>query len=137
MATKILKKLDMVMFEVKYLERWTSVFYEIGVVFFLISCRLTSSSVLVWCFYIESKLHFNNSEKLKNRIFSDFSNFESLYLGGWESKSYEILLVCKKVSLKSDKKWLSRITQKLQHSKIFRFSTIKVLSFHVFGEKKN
>ena len=35
----MLEKLDMTMFEVKYLEKWTSVFCEIGFVFFLISCR--------------------------------------------------------------------------------------------------
>ena len=38
----------MVMFGVKYLKEWTSVFCEIGLLFFLISYRLTSSSVLVW-----------------------------------------------------------------------------------------
>ena len=36
---KILKKLDLAIFWVKYLEKWTSVFYEIEFVFFLISCR--------------------------------------------------------------------------------------------------
>ena len=35
-------------------------------------------------------------EKLKNRIFSWVLNFEALYLEGWQSKSYKILLVCKK-----------------------------------------
>ena len=30
--------------------------------------------------------------------FSGFFNFEALYLEGWLSKSYEILLVCKKVT---------------------------------------
>ena len=33
---------------VKYPEKWTSVFCEIGVVFFLISCTLTSNSFYIW-----------------------------------------------------------------------------------------
>ena len=32
----------------------------------------------------------------KNGIFLSFFNFEALYLEGWLSKRYEILLVCKK-----------------------------------------
>ena len=115
------------MFGVKYLKKWTSVFCEIGFVFFLISCRLTSNSFLVWYTFI-----FSDLEKLKNRIFSGLVHFESLYLEGWKSKSYKILLVCKKglkicysaknklISLVSpeiypenDKKGLSQFTQKL------------------------
>ena len=86
---KILEKLDMAMFGVKYLKKWTSVFCEIGVVFFLISSRLTSSSVLVWfAFYLELT-PFREAKK------SHFFDFEALYLEGWLSKGYEILLVCK------------------------------------------
>ena len=40
---EILKKLDMTMFGVKYLKKWTPFFCEIGFVFFLLSYRLISS----------------------------------------------------------------------------------------------
>ena len=66
-------------------------FCKIGVAFFLISCRLTANSFLVWHTFI-----FSDLEKLKNLIFSSFFNVEAIYLEGWLSKSYEILLLCKK-----------------------------------------
>ena len=49
---KDFEKLDMTKFEAKYTEKWTSVFYQIGFVFFLISCRLTLNSFLVWYTFI-------------------------------------------------------------------------------------
>ena len=48
-------------------------------------------SFLVWHTFI-----FSDVEKLKNRIFSSFFNVKAIYLEGWLSKSYEILLLCKK-----------------------------------------
>ena len=145
--TKILKQLDMAMFGVKYLKKWTSVFFEIGLVFFLISCILTSNSFLVCYSFI-----FSDSEKLKNRIFSGFFNFEALYLEGCQSKSYKILLVCKKgfkicynakmklISPVSPEiypeKWQKGVTSifaktVLQNLKIFWFWTMGVLSFYI------
>ena len=79
---EILKKLDMVMFGVKYLEKWTSVFCETEVYFFL--------SRVDFIFRVNSILMIYKAKK------SHFLNFEAIYLEGWLSKSYEISKVCKK-----------------------------------------
>ena len=48
---KILEELDMAMFGVKYPKK-VSVFYQIGFLIFLISCRLATNSFLVWYSFI-------------------------------------------------------------------------------------